>query len=149
MALVFLSSSQMRCLLLIVASLCVVSAVRGDGGTEAGAILRGSPSRKLLQTVTVCPIDFSAQDYSAVTTVCESTRPNLTRCCDAFTTYACAYAEYINNPTTNCWRNLITYLTLAGNYPEQLFQSCMKTNLCIAPSPVPMPAHLVGPGGDP
>uniref|UniRef100_A9U4E5 Predicted protein n=1 Tax=Physcomitrium patens TaxID=3218 RepID=A9U4E5_PHYPA len=88
MTLVSLSSSQMRCFLVIVALLCVVSAVTGEsrltepswgwmkvkvkfplsrylgstvvpkralidhagnGGIEAGVMLRGSPSRKLLQ----------------------------------------------------------------------------------------------------
>nr|PNR43858.1 hypothetical protein PHYPA_016241 [Physcomitrium patens] len=142
MALVFLSSSKMRCLLLIVAPLCVVSAATGDGGIEAGSRLRGSPSRQLLHTVTgeCCTLQSSDRPNPPVLTW---------RCCDAFTTYACPCAEYINNSTTNCWRNLFTYLTLAGNYPEQLFLSCFKTYLCIVPSPVPLSAPLVTTVGDP
>lgn len=91
-----------------------------------------------------CPVDFSIQNYTIVTSVCNATNPNITACCDAFVILVCPFASYINDPTTNCNTVMFSYLNMAGHYPEQLFQSCQGDGSglpCpLVPEPSPNPS---------
>ena len=83
-----------------------------------------------------------------VTSVCNASNPDLAVCCEAFVDFACPFASYINDANTNCNVAMFTYLNMAGNYPEQLWQSCqgdangLPCPLVPAPSPNPSSATV-------
>ncbi|KAG0570496.1 hypothetical protein KC19_6G166700 [Ceratodon purpureus] len=139
-----LRSAQLG-VLVVVAFLCVVSAAAGNDDNEAGARAARISSRRLLQTVKPCPIDFATQNYTVVTSVCNATNPNMPVCCAAFAEFACPFASYLNDASTNCAVAMFTYLNMAGNYPKQMFMSCQGDANGVAcpglgPAPSPNPS---------
>ncbi|XP_024372672.1 GPI-anchored protein LLG2 isoform X1 [Physcomitrium patens] len=153
-----MDAAKLRCahlgLLAVVAFLCVASVAGeqgvvgflGSGESEAGAIfLPGIPSRHLLQTLQPCPVDFANQNYSIVTSVCNATAPDMPKCCSSFTEFACQFASYINDESTNCATAMFSYLNIAGNYQAQLFQGCrgdaQGLPCPLVPEPSPNPSN--------
>lgn len=146
MAAHFSRSAQLG-VLVAIAFLSVVSAA-GNGEIEDGAMGAGIPTRHLLQTVQQCPVDFASQNYTIVTSVCNATDINKTACCEAFVIFACPFAQYINDQSNNCDTTMFSYLSAAGNYPTQLFETCqgdengLPCPLVPEPSPNPSSATM-------
>ncbi|KAE9593015.1 hypothetical protein Lal_00028962 [Lupinus albus] len=69
----------------------------------------------------VCSIDFEKQNYTILTSKCK--RPNYSpkMCCEAFKQFACPFAEYINEMSTDCAPAMFYYINLHGHYPQGLF----------------------------
>lgn len=92
-----------------------------------------------------CPVDFANQNYSIVTSVCNATAPDMPKCCSSFTEFACQFASYINDESTNCATAMFSYLNIAGNYQAQLFQGCrgdaQGLPCPLVPEPSPNPSN--------
>ena len=74
-----------------------------------------------------CPIGFETQNYSILTNKCKAPHYPPTECCDAFKEFACPFAVYINNQSTNCADTMLTYINVHGSYPPALFaDECQK-----------------------
>ncbi|KAF7040325.1 hypothetical protein CFC21_050234 [Triticum aestivum] len=87
----------------------------------------GSTGRSLLQTKRDCPIDFEYQNYTIITSRCKGPQSPPTECCDAFKKFACPFAVYINNQSTNCADTMLTYINGRGSYPAGMFAAeCLK-----------------------
>ncbi|CAM6095507.1 unnamed protein product [Calypogeia fissa] len=95
-----------------------------EGGTELEDIAAGrAGSRGLLQSGTVgdCPYDFSTMDYSTVTSVCKGPSYDASVCCAPFTKLACNYKPQINDFNSLCPIYFMSYLNVAGSYPDGVF----------------------------
>lgn len=68
-----------------------------------------------------CSMKFSAVDYSPVTNVCKAPDYNEKQCCDAFKALACKYGQHVNDYSTICPIEFVSYLNLAGSYPMGVF----------------------------
>ncbi|XP_037415913.1 G-type lectin S-receptor-like serine/threonine-protein kinase B120 isoform X2 [Triticum dicoccoides] len=79
----------------------------------------GSTGRSLLQID--CPMDFEYQNYTIITSRCKGPHYPPTECCDSFKDFACQFAVYINNKSTNCADTMISSINFFGKYPEDLF----------------------------
>jgi len=107
--------------------------------------------RSLLQNLKSCPISFEFQNYTIITSQCKG--PNYTRehCCSAFVEFACPFAQYINDQTTDCATTMFSYINIRGNYPAGLFSSfCQgdKNGLpCEAEVPSPSSSENVNASG--
>ncbi|CAL0333866.1 unnamed protein product [Lupinus luteus] len=73
-----------------------------------------------------CIIDFEQQNYTVLTSKCK--RPNYSpkMCCEAFKQFACPFAEYINDMTTDCAPAMFYFINLHGHYPQGLFADNCK-----------------------
>ncbi|KAE9616870.1 hypothetical protein Lal_00034591 [Lupinus albus] len=73
------------------------------------------------ENLKACSIDFKNQNYTALISQCKG--PNYTpeSCCKAFKQFACPFAKYINDFSTDCAYSLFYYINLYGHYPEGLF----------------------------
>nr|BAK01382.1 predicted protein [Hordeum vulgare subsp. vulgare] len=80
----------------------------------------GSTGRSLLQTENDCPISFEIQNYTILTSKCKAPYYPPLECCDAFKEFACPFAVYINNQSTNCGDTMFSYIIIRG-YPKGLF----------------------------
>ncbi|KAI5001977.1 hypothetical protein ZWY2020_026627 [Hordeum vulgare] len=76
--------------------------------------------RSLLQTKNDCPISFEIQNYTILTSKCKAPYYPPLECCDAFKEFACPFAVYINNQSTNCGDTMFSYIIIRG-YPKGLF----------------------------
>ncbi|XP_044354193.1 GPI-anchored protein LLG1 [Triticum aestivum] len=86
----------------------------------------GSTGRSLLQTKNDCPMSFETQNYTILTNKCKRPQYPPTECCDAFKEFACPFAAYINNQSTNCADTMFSYIDFHG-YPKGLFaDECLK-----------------------
>ncbi|XP_020182349.1 GPI-anchored protein LLG1 isoform X2 [Aegilops tauschii subsp. strangulata] len=86
----------------------------------------GSTGRSLLQTKNDCPMSFETQNYTILTNKCKRPQYPPTECCDAFKEFACPFAAYINNQSTNCADTMFSYIDFRG-YPKGLFANeCLK-----------------------
>ncbi|XP_037418583.1 GPI-anchored protein LLG1-like isoform X2 [Triticum dicoccoides] len=96
-----------------------------DRVSQAGT---GSTGRRsLLQTKRDCPMDFESQNYTIITSRCKGPQSPPTECCDAFKKFACPFASYINNQSTNCASTMISYINFQGSYPAGMFSAeCFK-----------------------
>ncbi|GLJ32513.1 hypothetical protein SUGI_0654220 [Cryptomeria japonica] len=68
-----------------------------------------------------CKMDFSSVDFSAVTKVCKAPDYNEKECCEAFNQVACKYVKHVNDHSTSCPVEFVSYLHLAGMYPMGVF----------------------------
>ncbi|XP_044974194.1 GPI-anchored protein LLG1-like [Hordeum vulgare subsp. vulgare] len=81
--------------------------------------------RSLLQTKDPCPLSFESQDYTIITSKCKAPLYPPTECCDAFKKFACPFATYLNNRSTDCAETMLTYINFLGSYPSTLFYECV------------------------
>ena len=73
-----------------------------------------------------CPMSFETQNYTVLTNKCKGPQYPPTECCDAFKEFACPFAAYINNQSTNCADTMFSYISFHG-YPAGLFgDECLK-----------------------
>nr|BAJ91777.1 predicted protein [Hordeum vulgare subsp. vulgare] len=87
----------------------------------------GSTGRSLLQNKIGCPLSFEYQDYTIITSKCKAPLYPPTECCDAFKKFACPFATYLNNRSTDCAETMLTYIYFHGSYPAGLFSAqCLK-----------------------
>ncbi|KAF7033356.1 hypothetical protein CFC21_044463 [Triticum aestivum] len=83
--------------------------------------------RSLLQTKRDCPMSFETQNYTILTNKCKGPQYPPNECCEAFKEFACPFAAYINNQSTNCADTMLTYINVHGSYPAALFaDECLK-----------------------
>lgn len=68
-----------------------------------------------------CSVKFSSVDYSPITNVCKAPEYNEQQCCDAFKALACKYSQHVNDYSTICPVEFVSYLNLAGSYPMGVF----------------------------
>eukprot|EP01018_Ginkgo_biloba_P011397 Gb_28525 [translate_table: standard] len=68
-----------------------------------------------------CKMNFSSIDYSSVTSVCKSPDYNEKECCGAFTAMACKYSQHVNDYSTSCPIEFVSFLNYAGSYPHGVF----------------------------
>ncbi|KAH9323437.1 hypothetical protein KI387_018076, partial [Taxus chinensis] len=68
-----------------------------------------------------CKVDFSSVDFSAVTRVCKAPDYTEKECCEAFNAVACKYVKHVNDYATNCPVEFISFLNMAGEYPNGVF----------------------------
>ncbi|XP_051128528.1 GPI-anchored protein LLG1 [Andrographis paniculata] len=82
--------------------------------------------RRLLQAKKPCPVNFEFQNYTIITSKCKgpSYLPKL--CCPPFKDFACPFAEYVNDLSTDCASTMFSYINLYGKYPPGLFSSLCK-----------------------
>ncbi|XP_044978482.1 GPI-anchored protein LLG1-like [Hordeum vulgare subsp. vulgare] len=87
----------------------------------------GSTGRSLLQNKIGCPVGFESQNYTIITSKCRAPLYPPTECCDAFKKFACPFATYLNNRSTDCAETMLTYIYFHGSYPAGLFSAqCLK-----------------------
>ncbi|GJN33658.1 hypothetical protein PR202_gb22279 [Eleusine coracana subsp. coracana] len=77
--------------------------------------------RSLLQAKKDCPVSFEGANYTLVTSRCKGPLYQPSLCCGALKDFACPYATYINDPSTNCAATMFSYINLYGKYPPGLF----------------------------
>ena len=70
-------------------------------------------------------MDFESQNYTIITSRCKGPQSPPTECCAAFKEFACPFAAYINNQSTNCADTMLTYINVHGSYPAGLFDECL------------------------
>ncbi|BBN11164.1 protein MpLRE1 [Marchantia polymorpha subsp. ruderalis] len=87
---------------------------------EVSASVESAASRKLLQTMGGCPVDFVNMDYSSVTSKCTAPYPEST-CCQAYNEFCAPYKSQLNDLSNMCAINMIAYLNQAGNYGTGVF----------------------------
>ncbi|CAL0303899.1 unnamed protein product [Lupinus luteus] len=68
-----------------------------------------------------CPVDFKKLNYTNLTAQCKGPEFSPEDCCKAFKQFACPYANYINDLTTDCLNNMAYYINLNVHYPVGLF----------------------------
>ncbi|KAG6514388.1 GPI-anchored protein LLG1-like [Zingiber officinale] len=93
--------------------------------------------RSLLQQTTDCPVNFERQNYTIFTNKCRGPQYPADQCCSAFTEFACPFASYLNNLTTNCASTMFSYINLNGNYPPGLFANECHGDKDGLPCPAP------------
>ncbi|KAM3262545.1 hypothetical protein ACQJBY_052957 [Aegilops geniculata] len=113
------------CAALIAAAGVISSAGADDAFLLAhhddGAAATGR-SRRLPQTRRACPVDFTAANYTVLTSRCRWPPFDLVQCCAAFKDFACPYADYINDVNgTDCAAVMFHYIDLHGGYPPGVF----------------------------
>ncbi|GAB4824945.1 GPI-anchored protein llg1 [Ancistrocladus abbreviatus] len=86
----------------------------------------GSTGRTLLQTLKGCTVNFENQNYTVLTSQCKGPKYPADVCCQAFTEFACPFAENINDLTTDCATTMFSYINLYGKYPAGLFANECK-----------------------
>ncbi|KAF7026075.1 hypothetical protein CFC21_038210 [Triticum aestivum] len=108
----------------------------------------GSTGRSLLQTNNGCPMSFESQDYTIITSRCKAPQYPPKECCDAFKEFACPFAVYINNQSTNCADAMFSYINFHGSYPAGLFGAeCVKGKEGVSCEGVPGKGTGVASGG--
>ncbi|KAI4331083.1 hypothetical protein MLD38_029306 [Melastoma candidum] len=81
----------------------------------------GAAGRTLLQATKSCTVDFENQNYSILVTQCKGPQYPANLCCSAFKTFACPFADQINDLTTDCASTMFSYINIYGKYPPGLF----------------------------
>ena len=95
-----------------------------------------------------CPMDFESQNYTIITSRCKAPQYPPKECCDAFKEFACPFAAYINNQSTNCADTMLTYINVHGSYPAGLFGAeCVKGKEGVSCEGVPGKGTGVASGG--
>ncbi|OAY65713.1 GPI-anchored protein LORELEI [Ananas comosus] len=100
----------------------------------------GSTGRSLLQAKKSCSMSFEFLNYTIITSKCKGPQYPASLCCSAFLEFACPYADYLNDATTDCASSMFSYINLNGRYPPGLFASeCQgeKEGLACPPSSSP------------
>ncbi|CAN4116830.1 unnamed protein product [Withania somnifera] len=73
-----------------------------------------------------CPVDFSKEDYTPLTSTCKGPYYNPLVCCNGFKQIACKYTELINNVENGCATGLFFFMGKQGGYPNDLFNQICK-----------------------
>ncbi|KAI4325120.1 hypothetical protein MLD38_030543 [Melastoma candidum] len=81
----------------------------------------GAAGRTLLQAKKSCSVDFENQNYSILVSQCKGPQYPASLCCGAFKTFACPFADQINDLTTDCASTMFSYINIYGKYPPGLF----------------------------
>uniref|UniRef100_A0A7N0TJK4 GPI-anchored protein LLG1-like domain-containing protein n=1 Tax=Kalanchoe fedtschenkoi TaxID=63787 RepID=A0A7N0TJK4_KALFE len=68
-----------------------------------------------------CSEDFENKNYTVITSQCKGPRYSADACCNALKTFACPFADLINDETNNCATTMFSYINLNGRYPPGLF----------------------------
>lgn len=93
----------------------------------------GTTGRSLLQAKKDCPVSFEGANYTVITSHCKGPLYQPSLCCNALKDFACPYATYINDVTTNCAATMFSYINLYGKYPPGLFaNTCHEGNKGLA-----------------
>ncbi|XP_019196426.1 PREDICTED: GPI-anchored protein LLG1-like isoform X2 [Ipomoea nil] len=94
--------------------------------------------RNLLQAKIPCNKNFESENYTILTSQCKAPYQQIQPCCDAFTQFACPFAQFLNDRSTNCSDVMFTYIDQKGGFPNGLFTGCKgdQTGL-ICPTPPP------------
>ena len=66
-----------------------------------------------------CPIDFSTQNYTILTSQCKGPRYPPNQCCSSFLDFSCPFAEQLDDNTTDCSDQMFHYIHTF--YPPGLF----------------------------
>ncbi|KAL1195243.1 GPI-anchored protein LLG1 [Cardamine amara subsp. amara] len=123
MELKFLSKAIFFFLLLSVLSSFSSSSFISDGAFESQTLVIG---RNLLQTKKTCPVKFEFLNYTIITSRCKAPKYPRKKCCAAFKAFACPYADYLNDLSTDCATTMFSYINLYGKYPPGLFANKCK-----------------------
>ncbi|KAJ3700314.1 hypothetical protein LUZ61_004019 [Rhynchospora tenuis] len=74
-----------------------------------------------------CPVDFSKQNYTIITSKCQPPNYNATLCCSSFKEFACPIAAQINDVQNNdCARTMFKNIHSRGSYQPGLFRTMCK-----------------------
>ncbi|KAJ7547964.1 hypothetical protein O6H91_08G111500 [Diphasiastrum complanatum] len=79
-----------------------------------------------------CKMNFSKLDYSSITSECKAPEYDHHKCCAAFNKLACNYGAAVNDFSSTCPIEFISFLNMAGPYPHGVFVNrCLTDNkLC-------------------
>ncbi|KAJ7565534.1 hypothetical protein O6H91_02G064400 [Diphasiastrum complanatum] len=75
-----------------------------------------------------CTTNFAKVDYSSITGVCQGPAYERSSCCTAFNTLACKYKAQVNDFTSTCPIEFMSYLNRAGGYPDGIFVGRCNSN---------------------
>ncbi|KAJ4753178.1 GPI-anchored protein LORELEI [Rhynchospora pubera] len=74
-----------------------------------------------------CPVDFSKQNYTIITSQCQPTNSNATLCCSSFKAFACPIAAQINDVQNNdCAKTMFKNIHSHGSYQPGFFREMCK-----------------------
>ncbi|XP_039142316.1 GPI-anchored protein LLG1-like [Dioscorea cayenensis subsp. rotundata] len=108
------------CLLLVVASSSSSSNIFISGDVLKDQRYAG---RNLLQTKRKCPLSFEFANYTILTSKCKGPDYPKKQCCSALGDFACPYAKYINDISSECSSDMFSYIDQHSGYPRGLFSS--------------------------
>ncbi|XP_057863949.1 GPI-anchored protein LLG1 [Cryptomeria japonica] len=94
--------------------------------SDNNLLLHGGRERSLLETKKSCPVDFEHQNYTILTSQCKGPDYLPKLCCPAFKKFACKFATYINDLSTDCADIMFSYINLYGKFPPGLFASMCR-----------------------
>ncbi|CAA0841145.1 LORELEI-LIKE-GPI-ANCHORED PROTEIN 1 [Striga hermonthica] len=97
-------------------------------------------TRRLLQALKSCPVDFEHQNYTIITEKCRGPDYSAKLCCSSFKAFACPFADELDDLTNDCASTMFRYIDLNGHYPPGLFASlCREGREGLACPPLPPP----------
>ncbi|GER56985.1 high mobility group family protein [Striga asiatica] len=126
-----------NCLILVVFPFIMASTTTSD----ADQIV----TRRLLQALKSCPVDFEHQNYTIITEKCRGPNYSVDPCCSSFKAFACPFADELDDLTNDCASTMFRYIDLNGHYPPGLFASlCREGREGLECPPLPPPPPKSG-----